>query len=112
MIPAEWTTSGPANVTMQPNHSIGPFFDANAMQILESVKDLPSQILWLQNSLQQRESDIANLNNELHACKTELSALRGNTTRVHVLENEIRCLKEMVESIQRIMSPGKGKLTR
>lgn len=78
-------------------------------QILSSVKDLPSQMAWLHNSLQQRESDIRNLHNELHLCKAEVSELRGHIIRIPALENDLRATKESLEKINGLLHEGKGK---
>ena len=109
-LPVDWSNANSNQLAVPAINSDRPAYSEGSWeQVLTSVKDLPSQVVWLQNSLQQRENDIISLSNEVHLCKAELSELRGQVLRVPALENELRATKESLEKIHGILLEGKGK---
>ncbi|KAH8120106.1 hypothetical protein DFH11DRAFT_1558337 [Phellopilus nigrolimitatus] len=90
------------------------FRDAELKQHFDSLKDLPGQVSWLKTSMQQCESEIAKLNNELHGYKTEIMSLRGEVAKIPLLEYQLRNMKQSLDQygVSSSSTIAKGKMTR
>lgn len=110
-LPTAWAPEN-SNLLTVPSTEQSTNYNGDWNQIDTSVKDLPSQVAWLQNSLQQRDNDVVNLHNELHSCKTEIAELRNHLLRVSTMESELRSTKESLEKIYGLLLEGKGKAMR
>ncbi|KAI5122567.1 hypothetical protein M0805_004784 [Coniferiporia weirii] len=89
--------------------------NAEIKQQFDTLKDLPSQVTWLKASLQQREEEVMTLRGELNIYRMELIALRGDVSKVFLLQDQLRTLKEALDQLTGSASSSamaKGKLAR
>ncbi|THH10936.1 hypothetical protein EW145_g1002 [Phellinidium pouzarii] len=89
--------------------------DSEIKHQFDTLRDLPSQVIWLKNSLQQREDEIVNLRTELNMYRMELIGLRGDVSKVYVLQDQLRTIKENLEQLIGSAMPSaiaRGKMTR